>query len=470
MLDRCVDSLRTRSAGDSRGLAHVVADRVRAAAEAATRVQLVDRHLLRLEADFLRDDDLVAGMPLLAVPDLAAIRMQPHDAIQRLHRRVRQIRLLVGRVDELAAGRRFARHVAARHRDHARLVECGPVLLRDVGGTERQRVRIVPRDLQCIAPLARHPRIARQHRDTALHVVVARHLDDRDHAGNRLRLARVDVTDLAPHARRMGNHRDQHAGQLHVLRIDRRTVDLRGNIDTPRVAFADQLEVGPLLDGHLRRHRLARRIGGELAEARAAARCGVNDRAVLDAQRRRIDLPPPCGCRQQHRARGGGRLAHHRPRAGHRGTAARRLDLPAHLREHRVHVARRIGLCRHDAHLVETDVEFVRRERRDAGERALPHFEVLGHDADDAVGADANEGVRLERHACGCRRDRFGERDFAAETDRERERGHVAEKPAARSRCDAVCGFRRAGRLPGTCGLAHALRFSAALWIATRIR
>jgi hypothetical protein len=57
--------------GDRRGLEQEVRFRIGAAAEAAAGEELVERHLLGLEAELLRDLDAVDGLELLAVPDLA---------------------------------------------------------------------------------------------------------------------------------------------------------------------------------------------------------------------------------------------------------------------------------------------------------------------------------------------------------------------------------------------------------------
>ena len=82
------------------------------------------RHLLGLQPDGLRDRDLVGGLELLAVPDFAAVGVELHHAVQRLHRRVREIRELVVGVERLRrAGERLgrvavvARRLARRRRE-----------------------------------------------------------------------------------------------------------------------------------------------------------------------------------------------------------------------------------------------------------------------------------------------------------------------------------------------------------------
>src|SRR5260370_9292064 len=52
----------------------------------------MDVHLLGLEAGDLRGDLLVHALELGPSPDLALARSEPHRAVLRLHRRVREIR------------------------------------------------------------------------------------------------------------------------------------------------------------------------------------------------------------------------------------------------------------------------------------------------------------------------------------------------------------------------------------------
>ena len=84
---------------DGGRLEHEVGLRVGAPAEAAAGVELVELHLLGLEAEELGDRRLVAGLELLAVPDLAALAVELHHAVHRLQRRVREVRKLVGRLE-----------------------------------------------------------------------------------------------------------------------------------------------------------------------------------------------------------------------------------------------------------------------------------------------------------------------------------------------------------------------------------
>jgi hypothetical protein len=70
---------------DLRGFQQVVGLRIGAAAETAAGIHHVEFHLLELEAE-QRQRELVAGVQLFAVPHLAAVGVELHDAVQRLHR------------------------------------------------------------------------------------------------------------------------------------------------------------------------------------------------------------------------------------------------------------------------------------------------------------------------------------------------------------------------------------------------
>jgi hypothetical protein len=101
---------------DLRGFQQVVGLRIGAAAEAATGIHHVELHLLELQAEHLRQRELVAGVQLFAVPHLAAGGVELHDAVQRLHRCMGEEGEGEFRLDHLAgsAQRRFGVAVLAR--------------------------------------------------------------------------------------------------------------------------------------------------------------------------------------------------------------------------------------------------------------------------------------------------------------------------------------------------------------------
>lgn len=118
-LDRRVQALGARGARDGDRLQQVVGMRAGAAAEAAAGVQLGQGDALGRHAEILRDGALVGRLELLAVPDLAAFVVQPHQAVQRLHGRMRKIRIRVFGLDDLGRAREGGVDVALVRRHAA---------------------------------------------------------------------------------------------------------------------------------------------------------------------------------------------------------------------------------------------------------------------------------------------------------------------------------------------------------------
>jgi len=193
----------------------------------------------------------------------------------------------------------------------------------------------------------------------------------------------------------MRDQRREHSRELHVLRVDRRAVRLGAAVGA-RQAPADQGEILRVLELHFLRNRHLGRAGGELAEARPAVRRRVHHRAARDGDRIRRDLPAFGRRSDQHRPRRGARFAHLFVGVRHRGAAARAL----HGAHEQVVVAARVRRRALGPDLAPVGVQLFGDERRQAGERALAHLEVLHDHGDRVVRADANEGVGLER----CRR------------------------------------------------------------------
>ncbi len=107
-------------------------------AKAAADQMVVDHHLVQRQAGSLRCHRLSSRDDLIADPDFAAVLADMHRAVHRLHRRVREERNLVGRL-ELRDG--------ARHR----LVDVADVL-RDRPCIERRLFKLVPRSLVGVEP------------------------------------------------------------------------------------------------------------------------------------------------------------------------------------------------------------------------------------------------------------------------------------------------------------------------------
>ena len=139
-------------------------------------------------------------------------RVELHHAVQRLHRRVGEIRELVDRLERLRGAGERRRGVAVLARaDRPGFAGEAPVLREELGAAARLGLALVPLDLERLAALARGPEALRQHRDAG------RHLHHVDHARATLRAA-ASSKDLHGGAeqRRPRDHRGEHVGQLHV--------------------------------------------------------------------------------------------------------------------------------------------------------------------------------------------------------------------------------------------------------------
>jgi hypothetical protein len=157
---------------------------------------------------------LVDRLELVAGPDLAAVGRQLDDRVERLHRRVREIREFVGRA-ELARGAGDRRvGVAVLARRHARFRGELAVFAHDLVGAALF-VRFVPVDFQCVAALFRGPEAGRDDGDAI------RHLHDGHDARHRLRGRRIERLDGRAEARRPLQQRDAHAGEGRVERSAR---------------------------------------------------------------------------------------------------------------------------------------------------------------------------------------------------------------------------------------------------------
>ncbi len=190
----------------------------------------------------------------------------------------------------------------------------------------------------------------------------------------------------------MRDDRGQHPGKLHVLREDRGAGGLRAAVRA-RHPLADIDEALRVLQLHLGRHQLLRGVRGELPEARLAPGGLVQHRAAAHRDRAGLDPPALRGGGNQHRARGGARLAQLLPGIRDRGAAARALRRSPE----QVVVAARVGRRRLDDDLAPVGIELLGDERGQPGVGALAHLQVLDHDGHPAVRSDADEGVWFER-------------------------------------------------------------------------
>ena len=359
--------------------------RIGAAPEAAAGEEHVELDLLGLHSEDRRDLRLVDRLELLAVPDLAGVRRELHDAVHRFHAGVREIREFVGRLERLRRAGERSGKIAFLPRGQAG--RCGKALVlgHDLGRAQLERARLVPLHGERVAALFRGPEIAREHR----HALGDRH--HVDHALHRFRFRRVEGLGLSAEARRMRDEGREHPGELHVLRVNRRAVRLGAGVGA-RQSPADQGEILRVLELHVLRDRNLGRARRELAEGRLAVRRLVHHRAARDRDRVRRDVPALGRRGEQHRSRRGARLAHLLVRICERGAAARAL----HRAEEKIVVAACVRGRAFDPDLAPVGVELLGDERRQARVCALAHLEVLHDHGDRAVRADANEGVGFE--------------------------------------------------------------------------
>src|SRR5271169_7211303 len=88
--------------------------------------------------------------------------------VQRLHRRMRQIRRFVDRIDDLGGARERARRVAAVDGIDERSVERGAIISAEGLAVGRRRLAEVPDDRQRRERLLRAPESVGDHRDAVL--------------------------------------------------------------------------------------------------------------------------------------------------------------------------------------------------------------------------------------------------------------------------------------------------------------
>ena len=406
------------------GLDHVVAAGQAAAAETAAGHLHVHLHLLGLQAQHAGRGGAVQPRHLRAHPQLGAVAVQLHGAVQRLHRRVRQ----VGE-DELGldAQRRTGQ------RRHVGVEVPRPRLLGQRAELRQQRRAVglldravVPLQPQRFAALARRPEAVGDD-GHALGAAVQRHAQHGAHAGHRARGAVVHAGQLRAEHRRARHHGRQHARQPHVDAVGLLAAALGAGVQPGR-RTADQPEVGRVLQHHPGRHRLARGVGGERAVGQAAA-VGRQHLAGARAQRGHVELPALRGGRQQHGARPGAEFAVlHEAVLQRRGAAGE------------VHAPQRVGIGRvvaavAAAHARPVGVELFGQQHRQRGLHALAELEPVDGDGDGAVGRDLHEGRgllrRLQRGFGG--RGRGGQRR-GQHTEREAAAAGELQELAARQR------------------------------------
>jgi len=360
---------------------------------------------------------------------------------------VRQQRLLVGRGEDVAGAERLvgvARRLGDDAGAFARLAQPRP----DLRGGDRPIGPVGPGHGQRIQSLLGGPRVVADHR----HQIIQRYdlADARD--GERLGL--VEARDLAAAHRALGEDGELHPGRHGVDPIDGAAVHLVGRVE-PLERPADHPERLGILQRRILRQRQASRRRDELAITGLAAARLVKDAAVLRAALGCGDAPALRGGFDQSRARGGAGLAQGRPEGADGVGIAGGLHS-----QQGVGIELLVGRGVLEPHHPPSRVELLGEDHGNRGVGALPHLH-LGHDqGDEAVGIEADEGVRREARPLGAR-----SRHRNVQRDQQSRRARRADQAAARHPCG--------GAPPPRCGCAephgrHAA--AAAFLIAWRIR
>ena len=183
---------------------------------------------------------------------------------------------------------------------------------------------------------------------------------------------------------------DLDSGRPDIDAVNGCAIDLCWRIQ-PLGRCADEPEFLRLLQRKFLRDGHASGIRRKLAVSHALSCGGVKHLPPFGAARRRIDVPPLCRGRNQHRSRGCTGFAQRLPRASNGIRIARCL-----------HAQKRIGielLIRRrvlEPHLLKLDFQLFGDQHRDGRIGPLAHFHISHGQDDLPVGADADERVRSE--------------------------------------------------------------------------
>ena len=291
---------QTRRLGDFDRLADEIRCRCCPASEAAAKKHRVDLDLLGRQPGDSGRHHLIEGLELRAGPDLAGIGTDLHRAVQRLHRRMREIGHHVLKIHCLVGFCQGRGNIACGH--HRRAFG-----LRQRAETVAQRDRVerrirtgVPIDLQGIAAQFCRPVVIRHDGHTTRHL---HHLADTSHLQGGAVIQRLD--GAAEH-RRARHHGSQQTIELHIDAELRTTIDLLRRIQPTR-RLADQLPVFLILQRHRGRRR---QLGGIVDQcAKTQSLIAGNHLPVLGTAISNGNTPSRRRRLHQHRARGGAGLA-----------------------------------------------------------------------------------------------------------------------------------------------------------------
>ena len=352
-------------------------------------------------------------------------------AVHRLHRRVREERNLVGRLDLGGGARHGLVDIADVLRDRARLERRLFELGRDRLGVELGVRTVVPFDHQRRQPLLRRAHMVGHDRDG----VVEPH--DLAHALDGLGRRIVHALHATAEDGRLRERRDLHARRPSVDAIDGRSVDLRRRVE-PLGRRADSLKSSGRLSATFSGTGMRAASAASspylsvVRSARAALRRFARGRTP-DRHSSAWPPPPPAWFARSHRL---GAAAATPPRIA--------FELPvACTPQQRIAVELLVGRRMLQPHLVQVHLQLFGDQHRDRGVGALAHLDI-GHGQDNLpVAADADEGVGREASASAasaspCERQAEAQHQAAA-----RGRAGLQEARRERSSPIAVGGDRR---------------------------
>ena len=397
---------------------------------------------------------LVDRLELFAVPHLAVLRSHTHDAIQRLHRSMREEREFVSGFDRPRGRAERLRDIADLPGRSARLLRKLAILREQLRRAALEGGRVVPLHGHQLRGLLRGPEIRGEHRHTRAHRCLER--NHGLHALDRLRLGRIEALHLGAVQRRVDDCCREHAGKVDVLGEHRGSGGLVAAVDT-RCVLADQLEGRRIFQLHVGRNWQLRGIRDQLTETCSLARWLVLDDAARNGHIRSRHLPSLCCCGDEQCARSRAGLAQLIVRIRNGAAAARAL----HGTERQVVVALGIRRGAFDANVLPVGVEFFGDDGGKASVNALPHLQVLGEHGHGVVSADTHECVRFQRRT-SCAFGSLSRRARAArqpERNRQYRGGLENIAPASVIQCVIFCCAHdvSSGDMPQTRALAARL-------------
>ncbi|MNS67354.1 hypothetical protein D3C72_1006040 [compost metagenome] len=340
-------------------------------------------HLLRFQAGSRGNRRLVARLELRTDPHRAFVRLQVDNAVERLHRRVRQVGEFVDGFDLLRCLGQLA-HVG-RPGDGARRfrqrLEGGQLLV----AADLFHGARIPLDHQRVAPLLGGP-VAVGDDGHAAAATVGLHFQHLEHALDGFRLAGVEFRHLGAKHGRTRHHGHFRTGRLEVdaelllaRRLGGRVQAFHGFADDGKFARILQLDGGG--------HGLAHGRVGKFAIRRLLS-AGAIQHAFRGAHLVGIDLPLRGGGAHQHGARLGADFAVLRKRMGDAARTARHLHAVGGI------LVLLAGRRQRAVHQAPVGVEFLGDQHGQARLHALAKFQPVHLYRHRVIGGDVQKRVR----------------------------------------------------------------------------